>query len=129
MDKKYSVIDQMVNRFLAWKLPADFSPDGGVTFDNSYFGFGGEKLERTPSDNFWPIGTNLLTADQAKEMIKNMISGLEVPETYDTEFEADAYMHGYFDCETMTADDIKALRKEIIDLRQKIKQLSSPQPA
>ena len=28
-------IDEMVNRFLGWKLPKDFAPDGGISFKPS----------------------------------------------------------------------------------------------
>jgi hypothetical protein len=27
-----TMIDQMVDRFLSWKLPKDFSPDAGISF-------------------------------------------------------------------------------------------------
>jgi len=52
------VIKEMVNRFLGWRLPEDFGPDCGVSF--------------TPLShpNSWPIGTNLLTSDQAKAMFE-----------------------------------------------------------
>ena len=29
------VTDAMVNRFLSWKLPDDFAPDGGIVFTPS----------------------------------------------------------------------------------------------
>jgi len=53
-------IQLAVNRFLGWRLPEDFSPDCYVTFDK-------EKARR---NNSWPIGTNLLTADQARAMFQ-----------------------------------------------------------
>lgn len=58
-------IKHMVNRFLAWKLPEDFSPDAGIRF--------------TPPENpaWWPVGTNLLSATQAEEMIRYLVDGLE----------------------------------------------------
>lgn len=56
-------IAQMVNRFLCWKLPNDFAPDGGISFDRAY----GEKWGM-------PIGTNLFTADQARAMIEHMLA-------------------------------------------------------
>lgn len=62
-------IDYMVNRFLSWKLPADFSPDGGVTF----------KQVSSPAplrSMHWPVGTNLLTYAQAREMVRHMLEGL-----------------------------------------------------
>ncbi len=54
-------IDKMVNRFLAWKLPSDFSPDAGVTFNPGHI---------TPSSPLWPTGTNLMTAQQARQMFE-----------------------------------------------------------
>jgi len=50
-------IRKMVNRFLSWKLPQDFSPDGGI----SYTPIEGQTM---------PFGTNLLTATQAEELIR-----------------------------------------------------------
>lgn len=62
-------IDEMVNRFLAWKLPSDFSPDCGIEF---------KKHSMHPVYKFEPTGTNLFTADQAKEMIKHILAGAHV---------------------------------------------------
>lgn len=60
-----TIIDKMVNRFLGWKLPKDFYPDAGISFTptNPYEGdaFG---------NSWWPVGTNLFTADQAKQMFE-----------------------------------------------------------
>lgn len=58
-----STIDELVNRFLAWKLPADFGPDGGVSFSAAY----------PPASPHWPSGTNLLTAQQAKDMLTHVL--------------------------------------------------------
>ena len=58
----------MVNRFLAWKLPADFNPDGGITFAKEYNHASPVGVQiREPS------GTNLLDADQAREMLEAVI--------------------------------------------------------
>lgn len=54
-------IKQMVERFLAWKLPSDFSPDGGITF--------------APTSQA-PTGTNLLNFTQATAMVRHMLEGL-----------------------------------------------------
>ena len=56
-------VDEMVNRFLSWKLPSDFSPDCGIAF-NAY---------KYANHKFEPIGTNLFTAQQAKAMIEYML--------------------------------------------------------
>lgn len=59
-------IDNMVSKFLGWRLPEDFSPDCGISFvHNDYWG-------KYP--NNWPIGTNLFNAVQAKAMIENILS-------------------------------------------------------
>jgi hypothetical protein len=50
-------IKRMVDRFLQWPLPTDFAPDGGIFFDGKSH----------------PIGTNLLTATQAKEMFRHVL--------------------------------------------------------
>jgi len=65
-------IKHMVDRFLTWKLPADFWPDAGISFKN---GLG----------QSWPIGTNLLTATQAKAMVRHMLEGIEALTTTPTE--------------------------------------------
>jgi hypothetical protein len=62
-------IDEMVDRFLRWELPADFRPDGGIKFTPPHEIY---SLVENP-DDLWPVGTNLFTADQAKAMIKHML--------------------------------------------------------
>ena len=56
-------IKYMVDRFLSWKLPDNFSPDAGVSFD-------------PPVSWPWPTGTNLLDATQADAMVRYMVDGL-----------------------------------------------------
>lgn len=73
-------VDALVQRFLGWKLPADFAPDGGVTFERSYNvpGDGGGVVtkQRLPDDpGRWPIGTNILNAEQARAMIMHLLAG------------------------------------------------------
>jgi hypothetical protein len=84
-------ISKLVDRFLNWKLPEDFSPDCGISFKRTHseFGpFGPQKHE--------PVGTNLLTADQARAMLEHILPPM--PENrYSTEAEGDAYTHGWFD--------------------------------
>ena len=70
-----TMIDKMVDRFLIWKLPDDFGPDSSITFDR-------EKAKQGP--HCWPVGTNLLTADQAREMVKHMLAGA-LPSDTDTD--------------------------------------------
>lgn len=63
-------IKHMTDRFLGWKLPENFRPDGGVTFIPSY---NNGTLEGGKHE---PAGTNLLTATQAEEMIRHITEGL-----------------------------------------------------
>lgn len=62
MKLKPAQIDHMTERFLSWRLPADFAPDGGVVFQ--------------PLRQHWPLGTNLLTWSQARAMIKAIAADL-----------------------------------------------------
>lgn len=59
-----ATVSEAVNRFLGWKLPENFSPDAGISFDPAYK----EKWGM-------PIGTNLLNADQAKAMFQHCLIG------------------------------------------------------
>lgn len=74
-------VDAMVSRFLCWKLPKDFAPDGRIKFDREFLvfdGFDGAKtadISEMPA-HFWPTGTNLFTAEQAKAMIEHLL-GIE----------------------------------------------------
>ncbi len=63
-------IEKMVTRFLSWKLPDDFSPDGGIKY---------QKVAGTPENPhiFSPTGTNLMTYSQAKAMIRHIIEWRE----------------------------------------------------
>lgn len=63
-------IKHMAERFLSWKLPEGFNPDGGVSFDP--VGNAGTQYEYRRQ----PIGTNLLDYMQAKEMVQHMLEGL-----------------------------------------------------
>lgn len=65
------LVEHMVNRFLAWKLPEDFRPDGGIQFDPD----GVTKLDPR-NRRYEPNGTNLLDARQAKAMVRYMLEGL-----------------------------------------------------
>lgn len=77
------VTEEMVNRFLCWKLPEDFSPDNGISFkkesDYNHPQFGRTKFE--------PMGTNLFNAQQARAMLEHILAededkddGIKIPE-------------------------------------------------
>lgn len=60
-------VDDMVDRFLSWKLPANFNPDAGISFNPIY-------NEGTPyQGRHEPTGTNLLDATQAKAMVLHLL--------------------------------------------------------
>lgn len=64
-------IKHMVDRFLAWKLPENFRPDGGVQFDAD----GAKKLD--PRNlRYTPYGTNLLDYTQAEAMVRHIVAGM-----------------------------------------------------
>lgn len=63
-------IKHMVDRFLSWRLPEHFNPDGGISFERIAGQNGPHPFKREP------VGTNLLSADQAKEMVLHMLEGL-----------------------------------------------------
>lgn len=71
-----AIISQMVQKFLGWKLPKNFDPDCGISFksesDYEHPEFGRSKYE--------PIGTNLFTADQAKQMFEDILPQTAVVE-------------------------------------------------
>ena len=63
-------IKHMVDRFLGWRLPENFNPDGGISFKKAI----NEDRPSWPQKNE-PTGTNLFDATQAEEMIRYMIEG------------------------------------------------------
>lgn len=64
-----AAVKEMTNRFLCWKLPQDFHPDAGISFVPTHF----QKGEN--ADLHWPVGTNLLTANQAQAMFEHCAPG------------------------------------------------------
>ena len=67
IETKDDQIKRMVDRFLCWKLPENFNPDGGISFKR-YFN------ENTPHPmKQEPTGTNLFDATQAEEMIRYLL--------------------------------------------------------
>lgn len=63
-------IRHMVSRFLAWKLPESFSPDGGIAFERFRRGGNGHPFRNEP------VGTNLFSATEATGMVRHMLEGL-----------------------------------------------------
>jgi hypothetical protein len=63
-------IEHMVQRFLSWRLPENFHPDGGITFKAAFNEHTAHPMKHEPT------GTNLLDATQAKAMVRHMIEGM-----------------------------------------------------
>jgi hypothetical protein len=82
-----NLMERLVNAFLCWRLPDDFAPDAGISFNPG-------PTQHMP--HCWPVGTNLLTAAQAKAMFQQLFASLP-DSNYSTEEEGDAYAYGWFD--------------------------------
>jgi hypothetical protein len=70
------LIEHMVNRFLSWKLPEPFRPDGGIYFEPRGNPGTAREYKREPT------GTNLLDATQARAMVTYMLDGFPTEATY-----------------------------------------------
>ena len=73
-EEKDCKIEHMVNRFLGWKLPENFSPDAGIEFDPD----GAKKLNPRNSRRE-PYGTNLFNYQQARAMVEYMLDNIPQP--------------------------------------------------
>jgi hypothetical protein len=66
-------IKYMVDRFLGWRLPENFSPDAGISFKAAYNEHTAHPAKHEPT------GTNLFDAAQATEMVRYMVESLRSP--------------------------------------------------
>lgn len=71
-------LDEVVNRFLGWRLPEDFCPDAGISF-NPEFNFEYMAKQGKPPMRHEPTGTNLFNADQARQMIEYILGTPAAP--------------------------------------------------
>lgn len=67
------VTEEMVSRFLSWKLPEDFHPDAGISFSPHFNVEYNAKLGLPPQRHD-PVGTNLFTATQARAMLEHVLA-------------------------------------------------------
>lgn len=63
-------IKHMVDRFLGWRLPKNFSPDNGISYTRPGY---------APEYDATPYGTNLFDATQAGAMVRHMVKALAPP--------------------------------------------------
>ncbi len=66
------VTEEMVTRFLQWRLPDDFHPDAGISFNPEY-NVEYNASHGLPPARWRPTGTNLLHAGQAREMLEYVL--------------------------------------------------------
>lgn len=83
-------IKHMVNRFLGWRLPENFSPDCGISFKKTF----NDHLPQ-PS-KYEPSGTCLFDATQATAMVRYMVEGVDQADGTDRRIKAayDAFRDG-----------------------------------
>lgn len=95
---KPNQIKHMVNRFLGWKLPENFSPDAGISFKAAYNEGTAHPMKHEPS------GTNLFDATQTEAMVRYMAEGMPedsgspTPQQDATEFCAQQLYESHQDC-------------------------------
>lgn len=75
-------IKYMVDRFLQWKLPENFNPDGGISFKKTF----NENAPWGPMKHE-PVGTNLFDAVQTEAMVRYMVDGLPAEREEDSQHE------------------------------------------
>lgn len=63
-------IKHMTNRFLMWRLPANFNPDAGISFRPEFNEHTAHPMKHEPT------GTNLFDYNQAEAMVRYMIEGM-----------------------------------------------------
>src|SRR6478609_6449106 len=69
-------IKHMVERFLGWKLPENFSPDAGISFTKTFNDHMPQPMKHEP------MGTNLFDATQAEAMVRYMVKYLPMNFNY-----------------------------------------------
>lgn len=95
-------IDHMVDRFLNWKLPENFNPDGGISFQKT-------TNENTPwPHKSEPVGTNLFDAQQAKAMVLHMVEGLHCKHHNEPAADEARALSARLEAETKRADEAEA---------------------
>ena len=65
-------IKHMAERFLNWKLPERFHPDGGISFEP----IGNKGMGPNMEYRRQPSGTNLWGYDEAVAMVRHMIADM-----------------------------------------------------
>lgn len=66
-------IKQITNRFLGWRLPEDFRPDDGISFEPE-FNKEWNAAQGKPPQRRTPTGTNLFSYTQAEAMVRFILA-------------------------------------------------------
>ncbi len=65
-------IKYMTERFLRWRLPENFNPDGGISFKKTFNETTAHPMKHEP------VGTNLFDVTQAEGMVRYMAEGMPI---------------------------------------------------
>lgn len=76
--QEMKVTDEMVTRFLGWRLPENFRPDAGISFNPEY-NVEYNAARGLPPARHQPTGTNLLDHGQAKAMLEYVLASSPEP--------------------------------------------------
>ncbi len=68
-----TTVKVMVDRFLRWRLPENFGPDGGISFVRDY------NVNTPWPAKHEPTGTNLFDVTQATDMVKHLLGIEDAP--------------------------------------------------
>lgn len=108
----YNQIDYAVRRFLSYKLPETFNPDGCIQFRPS------------PYLSTWPTGTNLLTYSETADMVRYMLHGM--PKNYnDGEAKMDEMMLGLQEFAPDLVDELSRRVETVQKLKDSIERLNN----
>lgn len=67
-----AVTDEMVQRFLSWRLPEPWHPDNGISYQRPNYA-------HAPAPHDWPTGTNLFDVHQARAMLEHVFAAASQP--------------------------------------------------
>lgn len=106
-------IEHMIQRFLQWKLPETFNPDGGISFEK--FSNKGTPYEYEHK----PVGTNLFDYVEAKSMVEYMLN--ELPNN-PTDMDVDAALDTFYGSDKVyTIAELESNRKrmrKVLEMKQ-----------
>lgn len=115
-----SQIKHMVDRFLCWKLPEDFNPDGGISFKKTF----NDHLPQPQKHE--PVGTNLFSADQATAMVRYLVEDASQGGSSDQSEAADGPSETILKGAAIADTAFGRLTEECAELRAQVKRQWKP---